>query len=747
MSSEFLSSKVVVLEEEPQVLSITALPSTVVLCEGITERGEISTPMLTTSSSEYWQYFGGFTADSQVAIFQHCFFLMGGQFLWVNRTCHFTDVTNKTSYTAVKGAQTLNNAGSTATFGSVKCTNPGTWDMRDYDGVSHNTLDISVDGAVAVTKTFAGTKGTLTESSVWGAGLLLDGLTTILKVDGGINQVITFAPPLGGVWAAADAIACISAALVGGNADLNVANVRITSDSIGTGSTVAHVAGGTADALLLWANPAVNGTGNIHDLGAVTALEVDAAVGATATVDINSDGTVTISALVAGAGHSIQIEASSLADTVMGFDNLLHEGATDAPAPTLTLTGKTPGAYTANLSVVIGAATSLVAAEFNMVVYENGAIRELFPNLTMDATAPRYIETIVNHASYGSNLITATDLLLVLTPTQKRPVNGTYASLVGGLDGLIGLVDADYLGSATGPTGLYCFDRITSGTVLVIPGATTLALWQGMIQYAEVTREGTLFCVFDPQASRTAVQIVGDTSTILESSEYGAMYWPRVKITNPSTSVFGAGDTITIPPCGPVVGRYAANDRFVGGVYESPAGLGLGGPSGVLGIVVGLEDDPTGDERHQVLDEKWRDYVYPKRINPIVQLEEGPFHIDGGRTLKSTGNWPHVCQRRGMIGIKASTKHALVYFKHRPNNKENRRRVYRSLDKYLEGEMMKGAFETKEKKTAYGIDVSDQLNSAVVRAAGQMKVRIGTKMATPSEFIWETLTADTLAAA
>jgi hypothetical protein len=745
MSSEFLSSKVVVLEEEPQVLSITALPSTVVLVEGITERGEISTPMLTTSSSEYWKGFGGFTADSQVAIFQHCFFLMGGQFLWVNRTCHFTDVTNKNSFIAVKGAQTLNNAGSTATPGSVTGTNPGPWDMRDYDGVSHNTLDIAIDGGAPVTATWAGTKGYKVDNAVWGAGLALDGLTTLVQVDSGIVQTITFTPK-GGVWNVDEAVDIINSQIVGANAAIDVANLRITSDRIGLISTIKHIAGGTADAILTW-GASTDGTGNINDLGAVTGLEVDAVVGATAVVTVNSDGTVTLESLIAGAGHSIMIMAWSLADTVIGLDNLQHDGATDAPAPTLTLTGKTPGTYTANLSIVIGAATSLVAAEFNMVVYENGAIRELFPNLTMDATALRYIETIVNHASYGSDLITATDLLLVLTPAQKRPVNGTYAALVGGNDGLVGLTDIDYLGSVTGPTGLYCFDRITSGTVLVIPGATTLALWQGMIQYAEVTREGTLFCVFDPQASRTAQQIVTDTSTILESSEYGAMYWPRVKITNPSKSVFGTGDTITIPPCGPVVGRYAANDRFVGGVYESPAGLGLGGPNGVLGIVVGLEDDPTGDERHQVLDEKWRDYVYPKRINPIVQLEEGPFHIDGGRTLKSTGNWPHVCQRRGMIGIKASTKHALVYFKHRPNNKENRRRVYRSLDKYLEGEMYKGAFETKEKKTAYGIDVSDQLNSAVVRAAGQMKVRIGTKMATPSEFIWETLTADTLAAA
>ena len=454
-----------------------------------------------------------------------------------------------------------------------------------------------------------------------------------------------------------------------------------------------------------------------------------------------------IATVATGALESVQVVNTSLADTIMGFDNAVHAGTTNTPAPTLNISGKTEGTFAANLSIVIEAATSLVASEYNLKVLENGAQREYFSNLTMDATALRYVQTIINNTNYGSHLITATDQLLALTPLQKRPVNGTYSALVGGNDGLVGLVDADYLGSSSGPTGLYAFDRITSGTVLVIPGAATTALWQGMLAYVETYREGTIFCVFDTLANRTAVQVVADTSTVLESSEYGAIYWPRVKISNPSVSVFGTDDTITIPPCGPVVGRYAANDRFNGGVYESPAGLGLGGPSGVLGIVVGLEADPTGDERHQVLDEKWRDFVYPKRINPIVQLEEGPFHIDGGRNLKSTGNWPHVCQRRGVCGIKASTKHALVYFKHRPNNRDNRRRVWRTLDRYCEGEMNKGAFASKEKKTAYRIDVSDQLNSTSVIASGKMRIKLAVAMSTPAEFIEETITADTMAAA
>ena len=180
-------------------------------------------------------------------------------------------------------------------------------------------------------------------------------------------------------------------------------------------------------------------------------------------------------------------------------------------------------------------------------------------------------------------------------------------------------------------------------------------------------------------------------------------------------------------------------------MYESPAGIGEG--FGIIRGMVGVEDDPTGRDRHSVLDERVRDLVYPYRINPITKLESTPWHIDGGRTLKSTGNFPNVGERRGVIFIEQSLKQGLVILKHRFNNKANRQRAKRIITAFLIREMNKGAFRSTNPDTAFYVDVSDQLNPPAQEFAGIMTIRIGLATNKPGEFIVIIVTQDTRALA
>jgi hypothetical protein len=339
-----------------------------------------------------------------------------------------------------------------------------------------------------------------------------------------------------------------------------------------------------------------------------------------------------------------------------------------------------------------------------------------------------------------------TDQLLPYVALLKRPANGTSAALVGGDDGLVGLVDADYLGNEAGPTGLYCFDVVKSGRILIVPGVYTPAVHKGMLDYAEIHRNGSMFCVLDCPPQQTATQVityVETTAAILEYSEFGAIYWPWLKITNPQTSVFGSDDSITVAPSGWIAGKYAANDQRIGGIYESPAGIG--GNWGVLRGVLGVEDDPSGSSVHEVEDERKRDLVYPKRINPITRLPGTPWHIDGGRTLKSTGNFPNVGERRGVIFIEQTIADSLIIFKHRHNNKETRRQVKRVVTVFLVQEMNKGAFRSTNADEAFFVDVSDQLNPTANEFAGILTLRIGLATNKPAEYIVVLVTQDTRA--
>jgi hypothetical protein len=63
-----------------------------------------------------------------------------------------------------------------------------------------------------------------------------------------------------------------------------------------------------------------------------------------------------------------------------------------------------------------------------------------------------------------------------------------------------------------------------------------------------------------------------------------------------------------------------------------------------------------GFETDEVLEERKRDLVYPKRINPLTTGPGLPRYIDGSRTLKGDGNFPYVAERRGVIFIERSLK-------------------------------------------------------------------------------------------
>jgi phage tail sheath protein FI len=265
-----------------------------------------------------------------------------------------------------------------------------------------------------------------------------------------------------------------------------------------------------------------------------------------------------------------------------------------------------------------------------------------------------------------------------------------------------------------------------------------------MLDYAEIRRNGSMFCIIDPPRGQTAVQVktyVETTAALIEYSEFGAIYWPWIAITNPQPSVFGDDPTIVVAPSGWVAGKYAANDQKIGGIYESPAGIG--GNFGVIRGMQGVEPDPSGNSIHEVEDERKRDLIYPCRINPITRLPSTPWHIDGGRTLKATGNFPNVGERRGVIGIEQAIKAGLVVMKHRYNNHANRQKAARIVKQYLIGEMRKGAFRSNDPATAFFVDASDALNPTSAEFAGVMTIRIGLATNKPGEYIVILVTQDT----
>jgi hypothetical protein len=95
---------------------------------GIAERGPINKPTLVTSWEQFVRTFGGYITAGYLAYAARSFFDNGGSVLYVCRTAHYSDATNRASLTAEAASAQINDRG---TPGSptlaVRALNEGKW--------------------------------------------------------------------------------------------------------------------------------------------------------------------------------------------------------------------------------------------------------------------------------------------------------------------------------------------------------------------------------------------------------------------------------------------------------------------------------------------------------------------------------------------------------------------------------------------------------------------------------------------
>jgi len=747
MTAELLASKVVVQEEPPEINTILGVSTANTAGVGICEKGPIGEAVMTTSFAEWRRTFGADVVDGVATSAARGFFNNGGQVLYQTRTVHYTDVAIPASKTSLAATLMLLTAVTAATNGAVLGTVAEPFLLTPGD-----TLDFSIDGGGTDQAVFDAAAAAITSGNTETYDLA-DALTLTVKIDGGAVQTAIFNTAEFVSIAAATALevaAVLNAELTGCSASVSAGGVVITSDLVGTDSSV-EVTGGTANSggvnRLAFSLVAVTGTGDVADIENVTAAEVKAVVEADVTGVLVTAvaGAINASSTSApGPASSVQVEATSTADTAMGFDNATHSGTTGAALNTLKADGRYDGAYANDIRVLITAATSGAASEFNLFVEDNGIIVENFPNVSMDDASARYVETIVNDADEGSAYITVTDQDVAGTPTQQRPVNspGTppvpFGPMTGGDDGLIGLVDVDFIGDDTGKTGIRAFDRIQDLSLLIIPDRPTTAVHNAMVAYCEVTRDLSMFAVLDPPLgldTQGIVDYVTTTAALEGLSEHAAIYWPQVEVINPNSSVFGTAAKIVIPPSGHIAGMMARTDGArVGGVYDPPAGVERGRLFGVVGF-----------ETNEVLEEPRRDLIFPHRINPIQKPPTASIVVDGARTLKGGGNFPSVSERRGVIFIEQSVKNGVQFARNSNNDETLRARVDRTIESFLLTQMRVGAFRSKEPDKAFFVDVTDALNPPSEQFAGKLNARIGLATQKIAEFIILNFSQDTRA--
>ena len=333
------------------------------------------------------------------------------------------------------------------------------------------------------------------------------------------------------------------------------------------------------------------------------------------------------------------VKPDSTADALFGLANVTVVGAspvgTSGDGSTYDYarvngdansTGAITFTVTADSAGIDGNATQVVVennireGNFSIQVYNGGAQVESWGGLVKDETSSFYVETFL---ALVSDWIRVSDN----TDNAASPLDGTY-TLVGGSDGIPSNPDDQdtlIIGNQLAYTGMYGLSEPEQIDIdlIAVPGHASTGVVQAMLDLCQNIRMDCL-AIVDPPFGLTVQEIVDwqngshPLNTTRFDSDFGALYWPWVKIRDTYNNV-----DIWAPPSGSVMATIAHSDDL-SAPWFAPAGT----TRGIVSNITDVFSRPTLEERDLM-------YGYRNAINPIVQFVDFQgFVIWGQKTLQ-----------------------------------------------------------------------------------------------------------------
>lgn len=406
------------------------------------------------------------------------------------------------------------------------------------------------------------------------------------------------------------------------------------------------------------------------------------------------------------------------------------------------------GLYYGDLALTVQAlaATNGSTSSFDLKVFhprETQAV-EHFRNITMDTTSIDYAEDVINDSARKSNYISVTDQSASGTVAQRNPAAmGSAAALTGGNAGLASLVDADYVGGPAGRVGLYGFQLVNEGNILLVPDGLSSTVQNAAIAYCQSIdyKQEKLIYIPEVQASLTYLNAVAQQVALTNSRARTGLYWPRVQIANPDKAVYGYNnDEVTVGYGGILAGLIAGQSK------KYQAQMAVNPSNEVFGwmgnFVVGLEGSGV---KHEVVDPKVRDYVTDYGVNPIMT---GRRDTDG-----QFGCWFDDCQTGEVVGQteissvgnQMLTSHLRYRYeaylqRHRTqgNSKARRTQIKGALDSDLKYWTSLGCFASQNASQAFYVNTDPEalnINNPLIQRQQKLVCKIGLAYADPARFI------------
>lgn len=334
----------------------------------------------------------------------------------------------------------------------------------------------------------------------------------------------------------------------------------------------------------------------------------------------------------------------------------------------------------------------------------------LYPNR---ATYPKIKFRIVSSAGDEITVASGSDMTAVAFAGSRFMV-AFPEEFVGGYDGVSGIVDADYESKA--------FDTINSpfnqirgknlGLVkFACPGVVSTGVQKAGAAYAEAKNHQFRYEV--PSSILTEVEVDDYVNTTLGRSDFAVVSFPTYGYVNdPQATEPGKLKLVSL--VGMIHGREAKIANDWQGYHKAGAGLDAVLPK-VLKLITG----------EMIINEE---YLNPKGIG-IIKKVKGRFVCWGDRTLWIDPNWKWKHQRELMSYYEQVLIESFDWIVFAINDPITEKPALSALKGFFIPEFNKRAIRGKTADEAAIIKLDSELNTDLVRAAGDMYAQIGLRLA------------------
>jgi phage tail sheath protein FI len=379
--------------------------------------------------------------------------------------------------------------------------------------------------------------------------------------------------------------------------------------------------------------------------------------------------------------------------------SVIIKDANATPADSIQFKAISDGLWGNDISVAVPKVDA-VANTFNLEVYYKGVLAESVEGATLAD-----IEESVNGVSkFVTCIVTGSAIPAVVTATN----------LIGGLDGITGMADEDYLGTKENANGLYALDNVKINLV-AIPSVATAPVHTGLLAYAST--KGA-FAILDAPMNMTASQVATYVTTTAKLvSDDGAIFYPFIKVSDPIG--VGKNPSKIVAPSGHIMGVFARQDA-TNGVWRAPAGVDCN----LLGIL-GLQKEVTDPDQ---------DILNPINVNCLRSFDGYGVVIWGDRTLSANKELKYIPSRRTITFVEDSLSEDMKWTNFMPNDETLWGMIKSNVEQFLNGIWTNRGLKGEKAEEAYTVKCDKEINTQEVIDAGKTYCDIGIALNEPNEF-------------